>query len=127
VRRITQDGRIHTVAGSGERGFSGDGGLATEAQLDTPAGIVVAADGTLFVADSHNERVRRVTPDGTIDTVAGSGLVGDGPASAPATQVDLNDPSGLALGPDGSLYIADTGNGRIRRLWGASTPSNPTR
>ncbi len=120
VRRITLDSHIHTLAGTGEPGYTGDGGPATMAELNGPSAVAVAADGTVFVADSHNHRVRRVKPDGIIDTVAGTGWGGDGPERGLAVQVDLNNPTGLALGPDGSLYIADTGNSRVRRLWGAA-------
>jgi sugar lactone lactonase YvrE len=119
VRRITPDSRIHTLAGTGEAGYSGDGGPATLADLNGPSAVAVAADGTVFVADSHNHRVRRVKPDGIIDTVAGTGWGGDGPERGLAVHVELNSPMGLSIGPDGSLYIADTGNSRVRRLWGA--------
>jgi sugar lactone lactonase YvrE len=111
-------GVITTVAGTGARGAAGDGGPALQAQLAEPQAVAVGPDGSLFIADRLNHRVRRVAPDGTITTVAGGGQpagdqLGDG---GPAVQARLAEPKGLAVGPDGTLYIADTGNGRIRRV-----------
>ena len=76
--------------------------------------MVVGPDGSLYIADSHNNRIRRVAPDGTISTVAGNGTSGFSGDGGPASAASLNDPSGVAVGPDGSLYIADSFNGRIR-------------
>jgi glucose/arabinose dehydrogenase len=72
VRKITPDGTIRTVAGTGLPGLSGDGGNATEAQLDQPRGLAMAADGSLYIADELNNRIRRVPPDGIIQTVVGA-------------------------------------------------------
>jgi len=112
---------ITNVAGSSVGGAGGDGGAATGAQLDTPAGVAVAPDGSLYIADMNNNRVRRVALDGTINTVVGNGqacsatiaICGDG---GPALLAQLYQPSGIALGPDGSLYIADSGDNRVRRV-----------
>ena len=104
---------IHTVAGTGERGFSGDGGPATEAALNEPYGVVIAADGRIFFADRLNRRVRMIAPNGTIATLAGDGsgkYSGDG---GPAPVAGLAEPNGLALADD-RLYIADVADHRVR-------------
>ena len=77
------DGRFKVVAGTGKPGFSGDGGPATQAELDRPLGMAVAPDGTLYFADAGNSRVRAILPDGTITTIAGNGLAATGPAGTP--------------------------------------------
>lgn len=113
-----EDGRFFTihVAGSGTRGFNGDNIPATFANLNTPQAITLGGDGSLFIADSGNHRVRQVRPDGIITTVAGTGVAGFSGDGGLATQARLNFPIGLAFGPDGSLYIADELNHRIRRV-----------
>ena len=116
VRRIAANGTITTVAGNGTAGFTGDGGAATSAQINGPFGVAVDSTGNLFIADTGNEVVRRVTPDGTMWTVAGTGtrgFMGDGGAARSAW---LNGPEGVAVDSAGTLYIADTFNGRIRRM-----------
>ena len=116
IRRVGLDGIITTVAGTGTEGFSGDEGPATQAALFSPQGIAVGPDGSLYIADSLNNRIRWVGPDGTITTVAGgeiTGILGDG---GPAILANLSGPRGVALGPDGGLYIADQTHGRIRRV-----------
>lgn len=120
VRVIASDGIARTIAGTGEAGSGGDGGPATEAQLDFPADLALAGDGTLFIADPWASCVRRISPGGVIDTVAGvcgadHGFDGDG---GPASEAHLSLPFGLAI-DDCILYIADTGNNRLRavRLW----------
>jgi RHS repeat-associated protein len=116
IRRVGPDGIITTVAGNGEYGYSGDGIPATQARLSTPADVEVGPDGSLYIADLWDHRIRRVGPDGIIKTVAGNGEQGYNGDGIPATQAKLNTPSGVAVGPDGSLYIADWNNHRIRRL-----------
>lgn len=118
VRKVdVVSGTISTIAGTGQRRFSGDGGPATAAALNEPAALVVDDRGSLFVADQSNNRVRRVDlASGIITTVAGTGesaYTGDG---VPAVEAGLAGPSGLALGADGILYLADTFNGRIRAV-----------
>jgi trimeric autotransporter adhesin len=119
IRKVTTDGNITTVAGNGKSGFSGDGGLATQASLWYPKGLLVDAAGNLLIADSFNSRIRVVAPNGIITTLAGSGLIGDQGDAGPALQARLRFPSSVALAPSGELYIADTQNSRIRLL----TPS----
>ena len=114
VRRVGPDGIITTVAGTGTRGFSGDGGLATAASLNAPSGIALGPDGSLYIADQSNHRVRRVRPDGIITTVAGTGTQGFSGDGGLATAASLSAPIGVALSPDGSLYIVDTSNQRVR-------------
>jgi uncharacterized protein (TIGR03437 family) len=118
VRRVDSDGIIRTVAGTGDVGFSGDGGPATDARLYTPTGVAVDAQGVLYIAELNSHRVRRVTPDGIIRTVAGSGSIGGsfgafGGDGGRATAARLNNPFHIAVRGD-SLYIADSGNHRVR-------------
>ncbi len=116
IRRVDPAGIITTVVGNGYRGYSGDNGPATAARLNHPYGVAVAPDGSLYIADSWNNRIRRVDPAGIIMTVAGNGNYGYSGDNGPATSAALREPSGVAVAPDGSLYIADTANSRIRRV-----------
>ena len=116
IRYIAPDGIISTVAGTGSQGYNGDGILATQAQLNHPADVIVAPDGGFYIADLVNERIRYVDTDGIIHTVAGTGVSGYNGDEIPSTTAQLNRPEGIALGPDGSLYIADTNNSRVRRV-----------
>lgn len=116
VRRVDAGGGITTVAGSGVFGFSGDGGAATSAALRAPGAVAVAPDGGLYVADTGNHRVRRVAPDGTIDTVAGTGTAGYAGDGGPAAAARLWSPQSLALDAAGNLYVADTNNRRVRAV-----------
>ena len=116
VRRVGPDGIITTVAGNGTAGYSGDGGPATLAQLSGPRGISLDSDGILYIAEIGNNRIRRVGTDGIITTIAGNGTYGFSGDGVLATQTQLAIHSGIAAGPDGSLYIADTFNNRIRRI-----------
>ncbi len=116
LRRVLSDGTIETFAGTGVPGYSGDGGAAAAAQLSRPYDIEVAADGTLYIADSGNNAVRAIEPDGTIATVAGSGFAGYAGDRGPAGEARLRRPSGLVLDGEGNLWIADTLNHRVRRV-----------
>jgi sugar lactone lactonase YvrE len=100
-------GTIRTVAGTGQEGFSGDGGPATAARLNRPRFLIVAPDGSLIIADTANYRVRRVDPSGIITTVAGSGVAGYSGDGGPATAARLDDPRGLALDAAGNLYVSN--------------------
>jgi sugar lactone lactonase YvrE len=115
VRRIAS-GTISTIAGSGVQGFGGDGGSAVAAQLDTPSGIAVAADGRIFLADTHNHRVRVIATSGTISTLAGAGSAGYAGDGALATTAQLASPRGLFATASGALLIADSNNQRIRQV-----------
>jgi RHS repeat-associated protein len=117
IRRIDRaTGRITTIAGQTYGGFGGDGGPALQAELNYPRGLVVDGAGTLYFADAYNHRVRKITPAGIISTVAGTGEAGYGGDGFPATGARLDQPMDLALDGQGNLYIADFGNGRIRRV-----------
>jgi NHL repeat-containing protein len=123
VRRVAPDGTISTVAGNGMSGFSGDGGPATAATLTWPSGLAIDGAGSLYIADLYNFRIRKVTRDGIITTVAGNGYVGPFPGmggysgdGGPATLARLSHPSGIALDLKGNLYIADQDNGRVRMV-----------
>ncbi len=116
VRRIAPDGSEQIVAGTGAPGYAGDGGPAASALLKNPAGLCLDAQGNLYIADSGNHAVRRVTKEGTITTVAGRGEPSSDGDGGPAAAAGLNAPAAVAVDSEGSLYIADTGNNRIRRV-----------
>jgi RHS repeat-associated protein len=116
IRQVDPNGIITTIAGTGDRGFSGDGGPATGAQLRNPQRIALGPDGSLYFSDTGNDRIRRVGPGGIITTVAGTGTQGFSGDEGPATEAELFFPKGIAAGSDGSLYIADSSNNRIRRI-----------
>ena len=108
---------VTTVVGNRTNGFSGDNGQAIRAQLDTPDGVAFAPDGDLIVADSLNNRIRRVdAPTRVITTIAGSGDTGYDGDEKPATEAALNTPNAVAAAPNGDIYIADTLNNRIRMV-----------
>jgi trimeric autotransporter adhesin len=116
IRKVS-NGVITTVAGNGTAGFSGDNGPATSAELDAPFGIAVDSSGNLYIADSGNNRIRKVV-NGTITTIAGNGTAGfsgDNSGNG-AISAELNDPIGVAVDSAGNLYIADFGNNRIRKV-----------
>lgn len=116
VRKVGVDGTITTVAGTVFGGFSGDGGPATSARLSIPTGVAIGNNGDVFIADYDNQRIRRISSDGKIYTIAGDGLLGFEGDNEPATSASLAYPRGLKVAPDGSLFIADSGNYRVRRV-----------
>jgi trimeric autotransporter adhesin len=116
IRKVTADGSISTVAGTGARGFSGDGGPAVEALLNHPHAVVADASGNLYIADTGNHRVRRVDPKGMVSTIAGSGLIGFDGDAGEAVTLSLASPAGVAVDAAGTVYIADTGHNRIRAV-----------
>lgn len=107
---------IRTLAGVGKIGNGGDGQLALQAGLNNPSGLVVDGAGNIYVADTGNNRIRRITPSGTITAYAGSGMLGAKGDGGPAINASFNSPNGLALDSKGNLFIADTYNHRIRRV-----------
>ncbi|MES9969174.1 MAG: Ig-like domain-containing protein, partial [Candidatus Thiodiazotropha sp.] len=116
IRMIDQYGLISTVVGNGIEGFSGDEGSAIEASLNSPTAILTLNDGTLYIADAGNNRIRRVSVDGVISTFAGNGTEGFSGDGGDAVDASLNNPRGISIGPNGSLFIADMRNHRIRRI-----------
>jgi hypothetical protein len=126
IRRLHPDGTIDTFAGTGARGYSGDGGPAAQAQFDTPYDVRFAPNGDVYVADTGNNVIRRIDTAGMVSTVVGDTMpifAGDG---GPAARASLHRPSAVIFDGDGSMWIADTSNQRVRRVWHylqAGTPS----
>jgi len=124
VRKVLANGTILSVAGTGAFGYSGDGGPATAAQITIPSGLAVDRSGNLYILDTENNRVRKVTPDGIITTFAGTGVPGFSGDGGPAVSAQLGitdhihgiNPTGLAIDGAGNLYIADDGNVRVRKV-----------
>jgi sugar lactone lactonase YvrE len=116
IRRVDRTGIITTVAGNGAKGFSGDGGPARDAQLSGAWGVTVDDTGNLYIADTGNNRIRKVDPSGRITTIAGIGVAGFSGDGGPATRAQLNNPLGVSVGTDGAVYIADDNNYRIRKI-----------
>jgi DNA-binding beta-propeller fold protein YncE len=116
IRRIDSTGTITTVAGTGAPGFSGDGGPAVQARLQLPYDAVPGPDGGLYIADTGNNRIRRVAPDGTISTVAGTGLPGYSGDGQPAVAAQFDGPSAVAFDSRQNLWVADTFNHRVRMI-----------
>ena len=121
IRRVNALGIITTVAGTGEKGYSGDGGSAVRARLDRPLGMTVDGAGNLYISDHGNQRIRRVDTRGIIRTVAGTGRSGYGGDGGPAVKAQVLGPNDVAVDGSGILYIADTWNYRIRRVDGSGT------
>lgn len=131
VRKVAPNGVISAAAGTGAQGGNGDNGAATAAQLDTPNGLAVRADGSYLISDSGNDKIRNVSAGGTITTFAGSGVAGSAGDGVAATTGQLNAPSDVAILRNGNVVIADTNShlvkivigGTIYRL--AGTPDDP--
>jgi len=116
IRKVSAGGTITTIAGNQTTGFSGDGGLATSASLYAPSGVAVDASGNLFIADSGNNRIRKVSASGVISTVAGNGTSNYSGDGGTATSASLYGPYGVAVDATGNLFVADNGNNRIRKV-----------
>jgi sugar lactone lactonase YvrE len=117
IRKITPAGIISTFAGTPQApGYSGDGGPALNAQLNSPEGLAIDAAGNLYVADFGNQVVRKITPGGVITTYAGNGAAGYSGDGGPAASASLQNPEGLAVDAASNLFIADSGNRRVRRV-----------
>ncbi|HEX9171807.1 MAG TPA: NHL repeat-containing protein [Telluria sp.] len=112
IRKITPAGVVSTLAGNGKPGFADGSGAA--AQFNSPVGLAVDHAGIVWVADTYNDRIRRIGPDGSVSTVAGTGI--PGMADGPAVAAVFDTPSALVVGRDGALYVADTGNDAIRKI-----------
>lgn len=116
VRKIDTQGMIHTIAGVGAALPVGDGGLATSAQLISPVGLVSDGKGTFYIADQSTDTIRKITPDGKIATIAGTGIAGYNGDGIAAKQALLNQPYALALDALGNLYVSDSLNNRVRMI-----------
>ena len=116
VRKISNNGIITTIAGTGVFGFSGDGGDAKLAQLSTPEGLALGPDHSIFITDSDNSRIRKITPDGKISTVAGTSFAGFFGDNGLATSAALFQPTSIDVDAAGNLWIADHFNDRIRHV-----------
>jgi sugar lactone lactonase YvrE len=116
VLKVDAQGILTRLAGTGRYGTSGDGGPATRAQLAWPAGLAVDASGNVYIAENAGHRIRKLSRDGTLTTIAGTGTAGDSGDGGPASNAQLRSPIGIAVDPAGNLYIADTGNNRIRKV-----------
>jgi sugar lactone lactonase YvrE len=116
IRKVTPGGIISTFAGNGTYGFSGDGGPALGAEITYPFGISVDAVSNLYIADSSSARVRKVTPTGIITTVAGDGDYGYAGDGGAANSAELEHPTVLAIGTNGTLFIGDVGNDNVRQV-----------
>jgi uncharacterized protein (TIGR03437 family) len=115
VRMIASDGTISTVVGNGTPGFAGDGSAGTSAQVNFPTGLATDQSGNLYISDTGNQRVRKLS-GGSITTVAGNGTAGFGGDGGQATSAQINSPDGLALDSAGNLYIADFSNNAVRKV-----------
>jgi len=126
IRKVSTSGTITTVAGSNTSNYTGDGGPATSAGLNTPMSVAVDAAGNLYIADYGDYVVRKVTPDGTITTIAGTGRPGNSGDGGPATSATLASPQSIAAGPGGLIYVTDVrqsdGAALIRLLTPVSSP-----
>ncbi|MHC1685848.1 MAG: DUF4073 domain-containing protein [Clostridiaceae bacterium] len=116
IRKVDTSGNISTVAGEGTRSYSGDGGAATSAKLNRPNGVVVDSSGNIYIADTDNNRIRKVDTSGSISTVAGTGTQGYSGDGGAATSAQLKWPFGIALDSIGNILFADNGNHRIREV-----------
>ena len=116
IRRLAANGVITTFVGNGTPGFGGDGGAATGASLDNPSAVAVDSQRNVFVADMGNNRIRRVTPQGTITTFAGTGEAGFSGDGGAATQARINTPTGIEIDTSGNVFICDTFNRRVRMV-----------
>lgn len=116
IRRVDfKSGKIERVAGTGKKGYTGDGGPALNATFNGPKELDIDKDGNIFVVDTENQSIRRIdAKSGKISTIAGSGKVGNAGDGGPATQATLGRPHGVVAAPDGSVYIGDTQSHKIR-------------
>ena len=117
IRKVSSN-NINTIAGNGVLSYSGDGGPATAAQLNTPLGVALDSSGNLYIADTANNVVRKVAASGTITTFAGNGTAGFGGDGGAPASAQLNGPQALAVDPNGNVYVSDTLNARVRRISG---------
>ena len=113
IRRVNDDGIIMTIFGSGQQGYSGDGGPASAASFDTPQFLYVGAGGQAYIGDEHNHAIRYVTPGGQISTMIGSGVAGFSEDGSLASGAQLNDPEYMFVRRDGSIVISEGDSRRV--------------
>jgi len=116
IRKVDASGKIGTIAGTGTKGYSGDGGAATSAQLNNICELAVDSSGNVYIADTYNHRIRKIDTSGKINTIAGTGVIGYSGDGGAATSAKINYPYGVAVDSSGSVYIADGGNFRVRKI-----------
>ena len=118
IRKVTAStGIITTVAGNGTGGYSGDSGVATSAELNSPSGVAVDASGNIYIVDSGNNRIRKVTAStGVITTMAGNGTAGSSGDGGAATSAELSYPTAVVVDSPGNVYIADYNNNKVRTV-----------
>jgi NHL repeat len=116
IREVDTNGIITTVAGTGVRGYSGDGGPAAKAKLNKPLGVVFDGSRNMYIADESNARIRKVDTSGTITTVGGTGGLGCSGNGGPATAASIENPHGIGFGPDGSMYISEGVCNAVRKI-----------
>lgn len=120
IRKVDTAGTITTVAGTGEQGFDGDGGVATQAILDSPAGVAIDASGNLYISDTGNQRIRKIASSGTISTIAGTGTAGFSGDGGAATLAMISLPTAIVVDSSGNVFFADSNNNRVREILAAS-------
>ncbi len=116
MRKVSRDGYITTIAGTGVAGFSGDGGMAINANLNSPQDIFVTPSGEIYINDEHNNRIRKISHNGIIETVAGNGKPGYSGDGGQAVKASLNDPESLFVDTPGNIYFTDGDNNLIRKV-----------
>src|SRR5665647_779645 len=116
IREAQPGGNLFTIAGNGNASYFGDGGAATKGSVNQPEGVAVDSLGNVYIADTLDHAVRRVTPDGVINTLAGTGNPGYAGDGGPAIRARLSEPRGVAVDADGNVYVADSGNNQVRRI-----------
>jgi DNA-binding beta-propeller fold protein YncE len=118
---VTPSGSFTSIAGTGVAGYSGDGGAATSAQLNKPYGLAVDTSGNIYIADSDNARIRKISAaTGTISTVVGTGINGYSGDGGPATSAKISSVKGVAVDAAGNLYIPEYGYGKLRKVAAAT-------
>jgi len=116
IRKVDTTGTISTIAGTGQQGYNGDGIPAATAQLSSPSAVALDGAGNVYIADTWNNRIRKIDSSGTITTIAGTGFAGVLGDGGPAVSAQVNEPEGLAVDGQGNVYIADYGNSKIREI-----------
>ncbi len=116
IRKVDTDGVITTIAGNGISGFSGDGGLAVNAQIASPIGVAIDNLGNIYFCDYLNQRIRKINSEGIISTIAGNGVAGFSGDGTSAASAQINLPQGITSDDSGNIYFADRANNRIRKI-----------